>query len=276
MKEGSSATRQRVGLPNPQLRKFTLFKLSLCIPFPRKKQRMMDKRVEVLILYVLAACWASAARQVTLDPSRQETVLGTVKQINYQEPAKVQALKEVGGNETVCTLCEQFVNQTLTYLAENQTQTDLINVLHNSCAALVAFKQECITLVDYYIPLFFSQISSIEPETFCQKVNLCELMASASSSIKQDSCGLCHRAVNEAIEKLKDPDTQLEIIKVLLKGCDAMESHVKKCKKLVVAYGPMILANTEQFLKSTDICATLHACEKSFASGKQTSPDRKL
>ncbi|KAK6943390.1 Saposin-like type B, region 1 [Dillenia turbinata] len=232
----------------------------------------MDKRVGVLILYVLAACWASDARQITLDPSRRETVLGTVKQINYQEPVKIQVLKEVGKNVKVCTLCEQFVDQALTYLAENQTQTDVINILHNSCAALHAFKQECITLVDYYAPLFFAEISTIEPETFCQKVNLCELMASASSSIKQDSCGLCHRAVDEVIERLKDPDTQLEIIEVLLKACDAMENYVKKCKKLVFEYGPLILANAEQFLESTDICTALHACEKSFASDKQTSP----
>ncbi|KAK4582228.1 hypothetical protein RGQ29_025410 [Quercus rubra] len=43
----------------------------------------------------------------------------------------------------------------------------------------------------------------------------------------------------------------LEIIELLLKACNSMENYVKKCKKMVFEYGPLILANAEKFLEST-------------------------
>lgn len=33
-----------------------------------------------------------------------------------------------------------------------------------------------------------------------------------------------------------------------------------QCKRLVFQYGPIILANAEKFLESTDICAAAHVC----------------
>lgn len=53
------------------------------------------------------------------------------------------------------------------------------------------------------------EVSSIRPEDFCQKVNLCQKVALISSQIREDSCGMCHRAIAEVLIKLKDPDTQV-------------------------------------------------------------------
>lgn len=69
--------------------------------------------------------------------------------------------------------------------------------------------EQCITLVDYYAPLFFLEVSSVQPVEFCRKVNLCQQVAMISSQLREDSCGLCHRAVSEVLVKLKDPDTQV-------------------------------------------------------------------
>ncbi|KAF3447984.1 hypothetical protein FNV43_RR08691 [Rhamnella rubrinervis] len=119
---------------------------------------------------------------------------------------------------------------------------------------------KCISLVDYYAPLFFSEIASIQPGAFCQKVDLCQQIAMFSAQIQEDSCELCRHAVSEVIIKLKDPDTQLEIIEILLKACNSVETYMKKCKRVVFEYGPLILANAEKFLETNDICTTLHAC----------------
>ncbi|KAF8397139.1 hypothetical protein HHK36_016046 [Tetracentron sinense] len=129
---------------------------------------------------------------------------------------------------------------------------------------------QCITLVDYYAPLVFLEITNLQPEDFCQKVNLCEQMAIASPQ-HQDSCGLCHHAVAEVLVKLKDPEIQLEILELLLKGCDTVENYVKQCKKLVFEYGPLIMANAEQFLENTDLCTTFHACKASTAASEHAS-----
>lgn len=75
---------------------------------------------------------------------------------------------------------------------------------------------QCITLVDYYAPLFFLEVSSLQPSEFCQKVNLCQQVALFSSQLREDSCGLCHRAVSEVLVKLKDPDTQVRMCTIHL------------------------------------------------------------
>uniref|UniRef100_A0A5B7AJX6 Pulmonary surfactant-associated protein B n=1 Tax=Davidia involucrata TaxID=16924 RepID=A0A5B7AJX6_DAVIN len=235
----------------------------------------MGVRVGLLFLLVLGASWVCDARElVTSDFSSGKTMIYDVSvlEINDKEMEReVQALEEVGRNEKVCTLCEEFTAEALEYLAENKTQTEIIGILHNTCSRMLSFKEQCITMVDYYASFFFLEIVSVQPQDFCRKVNLCNQMVITSPLLSEDSCEICHYAVAEVLLKLKNPDTQLEILELLLKGCDAVESYVKKCKTLVFEYGPLILANAEQFLETTDICTVLHACDSSTAS-KQSSP----
>ncbi|CAN0846781.1 Proactivator polypeptide-like 1 [Linum grandiflorum] len=221
----------------------------------------MDMRVgRFLLLVLLLGCSvASSARQIsTFELPIVETSDVTLE--------IVQA-KQVGKNEELCTLCQQYTAQALQYLANNKTQTEIIAILHRSCSQVASFKRECISLVDYYAPLFFLEVSSIHPQEFCKKMNLCQKVVAIASQLEEDTCGICHQTVDEVMSKLKDPDTQLEIIELLLKVCNKMESRKAQCKKLVFEYGPLILINAEQFLEKTDICTALHAC----TSTKQTS-----
>lgn len=181
----------------------------------------------------------------------------------YDEQPESEASKFNVGNEGVCSLCERFASQARFYLSENKTQTEIFENLHQVCSRLYSFQQECATLVDYYAPLFFVEIARIHSEDFCKRLNLCEDVAFISLQKYQDSCELCHQAVVEVLLKLRDPDTQLEIIELLLKECEKIENHVKECKKLVFKYGPVILINAEQFLETHDICTSIHACKPS-------------
>ncbi|XP_008245127.1 PREDICTED: prosaposin [Prunus mume] len=230
----------------------------------------MDVRVGVLVLFVLGASWAGDARHLA------NLNLPVTKTAHHIQEVETQTLQVSGdefvGNDNVCTLCEEFAAQALDYLDENKTQTEIIEALHQTCSQLRSFKQQCITLVDYYAPLFFLEVYSLQPSEFCRKVNLCQQVALFSSQLREDSCGLCHRAVSEVLVKLKDPDTQLEIIELLLKACNSVENYAKKCKRIVFEYGPLFLANAEQFLETTDICTTLHACNSSVASTEEASP----
>jgi len=221
----------------------------------------MGMRVGLIILLVLGVSWACDARELETD------INTSVLQIIRKEPkSEIEASEKVDKKENVCTLCEEFAGDALNYLSENKTQIEIIKVLHKSCSKLLSFKQECITLVDYYAPLFFLEITSVQPGDFCSKVNLCEEIVSIKNQLSKDSCGLCHNVIDEALIKLKDPDTQLEIIELLLKGCNAMENYKKKCKRLVFEYGPLILVNAEEFLEGKDICTILHACNSPKAA----------
>ncbi|XP_062166367.1 uncharacterized protein LOC133872780 [Alnus glutinosa] len=240
----------------------------------------MEVRVGLLFVLVLGASWACDARKLgnTEFYSGNGRIFEiSVMQINYQDQDReVQTMKKVPRNDKVCTLCEEFANQALDYISENKTQTEIIDILRLACTRAGSFKGECITLVNYYAPLFFLEVSSVQPEEFCRRVNLCQQIAMISSQLHEDSCGLCHRTVSELLVKLKDPDTQLEIIELLLKACNSMENYAKKCKRMVFEYGPLVLANAEKFLETTDICTTLHACNSSTDSSTEASPVAKV
>lgn len=74
---------------------------------------------------------------------------------------------------------------------------------------LFSYFGQCTTLVDYYAPLFFLEVSTVQPGEFCQKVNLCQQISMFFAQLHEDSCELCHHAVSEVLVKLKDPDTQV-------------------------------------------------------------------
>ncbi|KAG6643536.1 hypothetical protein CIPAW_09G218500 [Carya illinoinensis] len=215
----------------------------------------MEVRVGLLLLVVLGASWACDARQLVSTELHRGNGI------------------EISGNDKVCTLCEEFASEALDYFAENKTQTEILAILHLACSQVGSFKRECIILVDYHAPLFFLEVSSLKPEEFCRKVNLCQQIAMVSSQFHEDSCGLSHRAVSEIEVKLKDPDTQLEIVELLLEACNSMENYAKK---MVFEYGPLILANAEKILETTDICTTLHACNSPAACSNEASHSTKV
>lgn len=68
---------------------------------------------------------------------------------------------------------------------------------------------QCIALVDYYAPLFFLEIASVQPGDFCNKVNLCQNIASTSLQVQENSCEFCKDTVSALLLKLKDPGTKV-------------------------------------------------------------------
>lgn len=219
---------------------------------------IMDARVGLLFLLVLGASLVGDARKLAATELSARSFL--ISHIS----GRIQASGNVAQNDNLCTLCEEYATDALDYLTKNETQADILEVLHMSCASVGALKKECITMVDYYVPLVFVQLSSIQPEQVCKTVSICENVVLISSQLREDSCGMCHRAISELETKLQDPDTQLEIIELLLKACNNMQNNfVKKCKRMVFEYGPLILANAEKFIESNDVCTMLHACDGS-------------
>ncbi|XP_074587200.1 uncharacterized protein LOC141843072 [Curcuma longa] len=212
----------------------------------------MDSRLNFLILMLVISFVSANARSLaSLDVF--------VVQVNNE----IQSESHIIRNERFCTVCEEFASQAMHYLGENETQAQIISTLHQACSKMHSLKQQCVILVDYYAPLFFLEVSTVSPEQFCDKVNLCDETAQVSLLKSGDACTLCQNVLGEVLSKLQDPDTELEVIEILLKGCNKMENFAQKCKKLVFQYGPLILANAEKFLEKTDICTSIHACKKS-------------
>uniref|UniRef100_A0A0D9UX67 Pulmonary surfactant-associated protein B n=1 Tax=Leersia perrieri TaxID=77586 RepID=A0A0D9UX67_9ORYZ len=170
----------------------------------------------------------------------------------------------------LCQLCEQYSTEALFYLQQNETQTEILTILHHACSHLAPLKQQCITLVDYYIPMFFLEVSVVKPEKFCESVHLCRKGTMLRLPTRGDTCGLCHHAVVEALIMLKDPDMRLEIVEILLKACSKAENYAQKCKKMVLEYVPLILLKSEKFLETSDVCSAIHACNTGTQASAET------
>ncbi|XP_040379727.1 proactivator polypeptide-like 1 [Oryza brachyantha] len=163
-------------------------------------------------------------------------------------------------NPELCQLCEEFATEALFYLNENETQIEIIATLHQACSKFSSFELECTKLVDYYVSLFFTKVTTLSPEEFCESVSLCNKVAFIRLPRHEDACTLCHEVVDEILTDLEDPDMELKIIEVLLKGCNNAENFVQKCKKLIIQNAPIILEHIKKFLKKRDFCNSIHVC----------------
>ncbi|CAD6232888.1 unnamed protein product [Miscanthus lutarioriparius] len=106
------------------------------------------------LAFVLALAIASSTE---VAESRDFNILA---QGSLPDAAKGLGLTASSGK--LCQLCEQYSTEALFYLTQNETRTEILSILHHECASLAPLKQQCITLVDYYVPLFFLELEVID------------------------------------------------------------------------------------------------------------------
>ncbi|TVU21858.1 hypothetical protein EJB05_31528, partial [Eragrostis curvula] len=167
----------------------------------------------------------------------------------------------------ICSACENFANEAVSYLSERQTQDKIMEFLHDACSQSFSLEQKCVELVDSYATFLFAKITKIKPEEFCKQYGLCMDVTFLSTVKTESTCVFCHHLIDEVMTKLKDPDAEFEVIQMLLKECNKIEGHVQQCKRLVLQYIPLILVNGEKFLQKNDVCVLVQACP---ASQKRT------
>ncbi|CAN4118266.1 unnamed protein product [Withania somnifera] len=215
-----------------------------------------------MFLVILSAVCCTARELASPDLLLKETEDVSVLWISdLKAQIQLQPLKDVSHTKGLCTLCEDYTATALGYLSNNKTQTKILGLLLKTCSEMPIYKHECIAMVNKYVPPFFLEISTIKPDDICQKIDLCQKVVSISQQFSQNGCNLCHQVVKETLSKLKDPDTQLDLLELLLKACGSVEKYANKCKKLVFEYAPVILIHAEHFLEKNDVCTFLHACQ---------------
>ncbi|XP_071684047.1 uncharacterized protein [Lolium perenne] len=174
-------------------------------------------------------------------------------------------------NEKLCQLCQQYSTEALFYLQQNETKAEILGVLNHACANLGPLRQQCITLVDYYIPILLLEVSVVKPEQFCESAHLCPKGPAMRVSARGEACGLCHQALVEVLTMLKDPNAKLEIVKLLLKTCSKSEQYAPLCKRLVLEYTPLVLVKLQKYLETTDVCYAIHACKTGTPATMETA-----
>ncbi|ESQ40031.1 hypothetical protein EUTSA_v10014673mg [Eutrema salsugineum] len=157
----------------------------------------------------------------------------------------------------VCELCDKYVTLAIDYLEDDDNQNALVEALHLSCSQIPPFKKQCLSMVDHYTELFFTQVSVMKPDQICKRLNLC---LAATPLSHQGNCESCRQTVSQVVSNLKDPEIKLKIIRLLLKECKSLNNYQDKCKKMVFEYGPLMLADLEKFLEKKDVCSILGVC----------------
>ncbi|EOA21507.1 hypothetical protein CARUB_v10001904mg [Capsella rubella] len=206
----------------------------------------MGGRSGVIVLFLLGLTWSSSCVAATRNPI---------------------LLLESAHDNQVCQLCDKYVSLAIDYLQDHDNQDALVQALHISCSQIPPLQKQCLSMVDHYTQLFFTQVSVIKSGQICKKLNLCQIVtADFVSQVHQENCDACRQTVSEVVAKLKDPETKLKIIRLLLKECKSLNNYQDKCKKMVFEYGPLMLVDLEKFLENKDVCSILRVCPSQWAT----------
>ncbi|KAJ3688333.1 hypothetical protein LUZ61_017497 [Rhynchospora tenuis] len=178
-----------------------------------------------------------------------------------------------------CQLCEQFASEALGYISGNETQTEIISALHLVCSKIDYLKQQCITLVDYYIPLLFKEVENISPDEFCDKVKLCKgdtrqrfslIEGDNYKQIKKENmpveskkssqwCQTCEQFATEALLYVEKNQTETEIIAILHQACSKLDNFEEECDVLVDYYSPLLFSEIGK-ISPEKFCEKIHFC----------------
>ncbi|RCV36555.1 hypothetical protein SEVIR_7G337200v4 [Setaria viridis] len=210
----------------------------------------------LLLLLLLVASGPARAKDAGYGPVYKEQI------------SSIKIPVHLKSSNPICSACENFTNEAVSYLSKKQTQDKIVEFLHDACSQSFSLEQKCIELMQSYAALLFSKIAEIKPEEFCKQHGMCRDIAHLSGVRSDSTCVFCHHLLDEIMSKLKDPDAEFEIIQILIKECNKIEGHVQQCKRLVLQYIPLILVNGEKFLEKNDVCALVQACP---ASRKRTA-----
>ncbi|XP_023158099.1 uncharacterized protein [Zea mays] len=174
-----------------------------------------------LLLLLAAACGPAAHAHDAVELPHHGSALK--EQISS---TKIPARLKSGSG--LCSACENFTSEAVTYLGKEQTQDRIMEFLHDACSQSFSFEQKCVELMDSYATLLFAKITEIRPEAFCKRYGLCRDTALLSGVGSDSTCVFCHHLLDEIMSKLKDPDAEFEIIQILVKECNKIEGHVQQ------------------------------------------------
>eukprot|EP00112_Aurelia_sp_Birch-Aquarium-sp1_P011181 Seg2355.4 transcript_id=Seg2355.4/GoldUCD/mRNA.D3Y31 product=Prosaposin protein_id=Seg2355.4/GoldUCD/D3Y31 len=194
-------------------------------------------------------------------------------------------LKQIKGS--TCDECKTIVAGIHAYLADNITETEVIQGLEALCSFLGSYATECKALVSSYgkeIMVIVSQYTG-NPDLICKMLGLCtskktvEVMTKleqgkpivfgGSQAAKKPEgsalCIVCEFAMTEIDQLIGKKATEQEIINAVEKVCSYLPSTIKtECDALISEYGPQIIKLLIGQLKPKTICTELHLCSASL------------
>ncbi|KAG8093495.1 hypothetical protein GUJ93_ZPchr0012g21407 [Zizania palustris] len=224
------------------------------------------KVASFLLLSLIVTCGAAQRRDfAVLDLQTSE--VRDASQMYEEQIASTKIPVTLRRGSPLCSACENIANEAVNFLSEKEIQDKITNILHDACSQTFPLEQKCVEIVNSYTALLFNKITEIKPDEFCKQYGLCRNTALLSVVKSESTCVFCHHIIDEIVSKMKDPDSEIEIIQLLLKECTKIEGYVQQCKRMVLQYVPFVLVSGEKFLQNNDVCTLIQACD----AGKRTA-----
>ncbi|KAJ6236840.1 saposin-related [Anaeramoeba flamelloides] len=159
-----------------------------------------------------------------------------------------------------CTACTTVVGFVEKFLAEGNTEQEIIKLLEDVCQFLPnSYKSICDSIIEQYLPAIIQYIEQELPaQKICELIGLCSAEAEEPQDIK---CTACTTVVGFVEKFLAEGNTEQEIIKLLEDVCQFLPNSYKSiCDSIIEQYLPAIIQYIEQELPAQKICELIGLC----------------
>jgi saposin len=188
---------------------------------------------------------------------------------------------------TGCTLCQFIILQVESYLAQNQTEQQIVSQLDAVCQSLGPLSSECVSLVASYVPQMIAWIEQKEsPSAFCGQIGVCgarparrlpvvrrERLTKRDENepveLQQVSCQICQLIVHYVEQYLAQNNTIAQIEAKLDKVCADFGPISGVCTSAVNSYLPQLIAWINNKENPNAFCSSIHVCTGKVVKDKK-------
>ncbi|EGG24430.1 saposin A [Cavenderia fasciculata] len=235
---------------------------------------------------VIVDSYAPLMVKMLINKENPQTICGQVKLCNTSSVVEAEAKHfyklvrqnkvaeaKVAASGLECDLCGYIVNYVETYVANNATESQILQFLDKDCNILrnSEWVSECQTLVNDYAPLIIQYLENKEPAaTVCSQIKLCPTNGNKSGkpcaekkqkALGNEECAVCTFVVSYAEQLLADNKTLGPIETFLEAECDKfLPKYASTCNAAISNYLPEIIQYLENGQTPAQVCQEIKFC----------------
>lgn len=180
-----------------------------------------------------------------------------------------------GEDQAVCSICTMVATYVEQWVAQNQTEAQIIAQLQSFCTNLGPLAPECNSFVATYAPQIISWAEKKEtPQVICQQIGACttarklvranavkQLQRSDKRSEEQGVCQVCELVVTYVEQLISQNNTVNEIEQKVDAMCALLPSPLNGvCVNLVNQYLPQLIQWILSKEDPTNFCTSVNLC----------------
>jgi saposin len=164
-----------------------------------------------------------------------------------------------------CDICQLVMQYVETWVASNQTEQYIENMITQYCPLLGLPVSEC-NVIAASVPTIIAQIENgATPQVICQTMGLCPTRKPVAIKVAQPKvqggadCSICIFVVGQIEDYIASNATETEIMNALNQACALLGSFQAQCQA-VVKNLPAYIAQLEKAEDPTTICTQVGIC----------------